>query len=128
MKLVDTCEQLVKLARKAGATEADAYAERTRDASVRVRDGEVEQLEQASSKGIGLRVITGQRLGFAYGTDLSKDGLKQLAEKAIALAKGAAKDPANGLPRGADLGRPRGATTTRRSRRSHPSGSCRRRA
>ena len=104
MSLLDTCEQLVKLAGKAGATEAEAYAERTRDASVRVRDGEIEQLEQASSKGIGLRVITGQRLGFAYGTDLSKDGLKQLAEKAVALAKGAAKDPANALPRGAELG------------------------
>jgi PmbA protein len=49
-------------------------------------------------------VITGQRLGFSYGTDLSKDGLKLLAEKAVALAKGAAKDPANGLPRGARLG------------------------
>ena len=104
MNLLDTCEQLMKLARKAGATEAEAYAERTRDASVRVRDGQVEQLEQASSKGIGLRVITGQRLGFAYGTDLSKDGLKLLAEKAVALAKGAAKDPANGLPRGTRLG------------------------
>jgi PmbA protein len=104
MSLLDTCEQLVRLARKAGATEAEAYAERTRDASVRVRNGEIEQLEQASSKGIGLRVITGQRLGFAYGTDLSKDGLKQLAEKAMALAKGAAKDPANALPRGSQLG------------------------
>ena len=104
MNLLDTCEHLVKLARKAGATEAEAYAERTRDASVRVRDGEVEQLEQASSKGIGLRVITGQRLGFTYGTDLSKEGLQELARKAVALAKGAAKDPANGLPRGAQLG------------------------
>jgi len=104
MNLLDTCEQLVKLARKAGAAEAEAYAERTRDASVRVRDGEVEQLEQASSKGIGLRVITGQRLGFTYGTDLSKEGLQELARKAVALARAAAKDVANGLPRGAQLG------------------------
>jgi PmbA protein len=104
MKLIDSCELLVTLARKAGAAEAEAYAERTREASVRVRDGEVEELHQASSKGIGLRVICGQRLGFTYGTDLSKDGLKELAGKAVALAKGAAKDPANGLPRGAQLG------------------------
>ena len=104
MKLLDPCELLVTLARKAGAAEAEAYAERTREASVRVRDGEVEELHQASSKGIGLRVICGQRLGFAYGTDLSRDGLKELAGKAVALAKGAAKDPANGLPRGAQLG------------------------
>ena len=105
MNLPDVCEELVKLAKKAGAAEAEAYAERTRDSSVRVRDGEVEELQQASSKGVGLRVIHGGRLGFAYGTDFSKAGLKLLAERANALAKGAAKDPSNGLPRGAQLGK-----------------------
>ena len=104
MRLLDTCEQLVKLARKAGATEAEAYAERTRESSVRVRDGEVEELQQAASKGVGLRVIREKRLGFAYGTDFSRAGLTQLAERAVALAKGAAKDESNGLPRGAQLG------------------------
>jgi PmbA protein len=104
MSLFATCERLVELARKAGAAEAEAYAARTRDASVRVRDGEVEQLQQASSKGIGLRVISAGRLGFAYGTDLGKDGLKELAAKALVLAKGAARDETNGLPRGAQLG------------------------
>ena len=98
MKLADVCEQLVKLARKAGAAEAEAYAERTRDSSVRVRDGEVEELHQASSKGVGLRVIIGKRLGFAYGTDFSKDGLRALAGRAVALSKGAARDEANALP------------------------------
>ncbi|MGE5047910.1 MAG: TldD/PmbA family protein [Deltaproteobacteria bacterium] len=104
MSLSADCERLVELARKAGAAEAEAYAERTRNASVRVRDGEVEELQQASSKGIGLRVISGGRLGFAYGTDLGKHGLQELAAKALALAKGAAKDETNGLPRGAQLG------------------------
>ena len=115
VNLLDACEHLVKLARKAGASEAEAYAERTRDASVRVRDGEVEELQQASSKGIGLRVITGQRLGFSYGTDLSTEGLKKIAETAVALAKGAAKDKANGLPRGRELG----AAEHRRVRPGH---------
>src|SRR5205085_5006438 len=100
MNLLDTCELLVKLARKAGAAEAEAYAERTRDSSVRVRDGAVEELHQAASKGVGLRVIREKRLGFAYGTDLSKAGLTELAERAVALAKGSAKDDANALPRG----------------------------
>lgn len=105
MKLLDVCEELVRVAKKAGAAEAEAYAERTRDSSVRVRDGEVEELQQAASKGVGLRVISGGKLGFAYGTDFSKAGLKSLAERATALAKGAAKDVANGLPRGALLGK-----------------------
>src|SRR5207237_1115704 len=45
------------------------------------------------------------RLGVAYGTDCSRDGLRKLAESAVALAKGAAKDEFNELPRGRSLGR-----------------------
>ncbi|HUJ27022.1 MAG TPA: TldD/PmbA family protein [Myxococcales bacterium] len=104
MKLIDVCERLVQIARKEGAAETEAYAERTRDSSVRVRDGAVEELHQAASKGVGLRVIHNQRLGFAYGTDFSREGLTRLAQQALALAKGAARDEANGLPRGKLLG------------------------
>ena len=108
--LLEVCEHLVGLARKAGASESEAYAERTRESSVRVRDGEVEELQQATSKGVGLRVISAGRLGFAYGTDFSKDGLRSLARSAVALAKGAAKDQFNELPRGSQLGQgPAGA-------------------
>jgi PmbA protein len=102
--LLKTCEELVRAALKAGAIEAEAYAERTRDSSVRVQNGEVEELRQAASKGVGLRVISGKRLGFTYGTDFSKAGLKALAERAVALAKGTAKDDSNSLPKGKLLG------------------------
>jgi PmbA protein len=108
--LLEVCEQLVGLARKAGASESEAYAERTRESSVRVRDGDVEELQQATSKGVGLRVISAGRLGFAYGTDFSKEGLRSLARSAVSLAKGAAKDEFNELPRGSQLGQgPAGA-------------------
>jgi PmbA protein len=108
--LLDVCEQLVALARKAGASDCEAYAERTRESSVKVREGNVEELQQATSKGVGLRVISAGRLGFAYGTDFSKDGLREQVRRALALAKGAAKDEHNVLPRGALLGRgPEGA-------------------
>ncbi|HXN55663.1 MAG TPA: DNA gyrase modulator, partial [Myxococcales bacterium] len=65
-ELQRVADQLVELALSAGAGEAEAYCEGTRESSVRVRDGEVEELSQATSKGVGLRVITGGRLGFAY--------------------------------------------------------------
>lgn len=108
--LLDVCEELVRLAKKAGASDSEAYAERTRDSSVKVREGNVEELQQATSKGVGLRVFAAGRLGFAYGTDFSRDGLRGLAQSAVALAKGAAKDEFNELPRGAQLGRgPEGA-------------------
>ena len=99
MSLVSVCERLAALAKKAGASDAEAYAERSRESSVKVRDGEVEELQQATSKGIGLRVIKGGRLGFAYGTDFSKAGLQLLADRALALAKGTAPDDSNVLPK-----------------------------
>jgi len=108
--LLEVCEQLVGLARKAVASESEAYAERTRESSVKVRDGTVEELRQATSKGVGLRVVSAGRLGFAYGTDFSKEGLRSLARSAVSLAKGAAKDEFNELPRGSQLGQgPAGA-------------------
>jgi PmbA/TldA metallopeptidase domain 1 len=57
--LAAVCKRIVELARKAGADEAEAYAERTRRATVRVRDGEIEDLTQATGKGVGLRVVVG---------------------------------------------------------------------
>ncbi|HWE22321.1 MAG TPA: TldD/PmbA family protein [Myxococcales bacterium] len=110
LPLLEVCEQLVSLAKRAGASDAEAYAERTRESSVKVRDGNVEELHQATSKGVGLRVFSAGRLGFAYGTDFSREGLRKLAQDALALAKGAAKDEFNELPRGKSLGRgPEGA-------------------
>lgn len=111
--LLEVCERLVALAKRAGASDAEAYAERTRESSVKVRDGNVEELHQATSKGIGLRVFAAGRLGFAYGTDFSREGLRRLSQSALALAKGAAKDEFNELPRGKSLGRgPEGAYDT----------------
>ena len=102
--LLEVAARLVELARKAGAEEAEAFAERTRDASVKVRDGAVEELSQATSKGVGLRVFSGGRLGFASGTDFSPEGLEALAGLAVALARESARDESNALPRGRLLG------------------------
>src|ERR1700683_2138656 len=103
MKEKALAERAVELARKAGAAQADAWLEVGRESSVRVRDGEVEDLTQATSRGIGLRVVVDSRLGFATGSDLSEAGLGPLAQQAVALARAAAPDPANVLPTAAEL-------------------------
>lgn len=96
-------ERVAGMARKAGASEAEAYAERSRNASAVVRNGEIEKLSEAASKGVGLRVIRGGRLGFAATSDFSDDALRELVERALALAKAASPDEANVLPSGAAL-------------------------
>jgi PmbA protein len=96
-------QRVVEMARKSGAREAEAYAEKTREASVKVRDGEIEDLTEATGKGLGLRVIKEGRLGFAYTSDFSDAALEAFVQRALALAKAAAKDPNNKLPSGRGL-------------------------
>ena len=70
---------------------------------MKVRDGEVEDLTEATAKGVGLRVIRGGRLGFAYTSDFSPAALDAFVDRALALAKVSAVDRANRLPAAAEL-------------------------
>jgi len=97
------CEQLVERARAAGAGEAEALAQRSRDASVSVVNGEIEQLSEAASKGVGLRVIRDGRLGFASTTDFSPEALDRLVRRALELAAASEPDAVNRLPGRAEL-------------------------
>ena len=90
-------KKLVARAKKKGATQAEAFVQVGRTADVRVRDAEIEDLTQATSKGVGLRVIVNQRLGFAFTSDLSAN-LDAFVDKAISLAEVSAPNPLNGLP------------------------------
>ena len=70
-----------------------------------VRLGEVETLKESGSKGIGVRVFFGQRAASTYSSDLSPDGLKQLVDSALALAKITSEDPFAGIPETSQLGK-----------------------
>lgn len=98
-------KQLMQRALKRGATQAEAFIQVGRQADVRVRDGAIEDLTQATSRGAGLRVFVGKRLGFAWTSDVSKAALDALADRAIDLARASAPNPHNGLPDARDLGR-----------------------
>ena len=67
-------KQLVARAKKKGAKQAEVFMEIGRESSVRVRDGEIEDLTQATSKGAGVRVFVKDRLGFAWTSDGMKAG------------------------------------------------------
>ncbi|MGH9115748.1 MAG: PmbA/TldA family metallopeptidase, partial [Acidimicrobiales bacterium] len=46
--------------------QVEAYVVRGRETEVRVFEGDVESLSSAESAGIGVRVVSGSRQGFAY--------------------------------------------------------------
>ncbi len=95
---------VIALAVKAGASDAEAAAREGDEFSVNVRMGEVETLKESGSRGLGLRVFLGTRSGSATTSDLTADGIRQLVDGAMALAKVTEEDPFSGLPDASEFG------------------------
>lgn len=107
--LLALAERAVARARAHGAEQADACAEGSHAFTVRVHGGAIETLKQSGTMGLGVRAIVGDAVGFASGTDLSPEGIDDLARRAMALARFATPDEANGVPGPEEAGEPAGA-------------------
>jgi PmbA protein len=95
---------VVAMAMKAGASDAEAVVREGDEFSVNVRMGQVETLKESGSRGLGLRVFVGTRSASASTSDLTPDGIRQLVEGAMALAKFTEDAPFTGLPETAEFG------------------------
>jgi PmbA protein len=93
-----TARKAVEAALSAGANDAEAWVEEAVTRQIRVYEGNVESLTDAGSRGVGLRVFMDGRSGYAYGTDLSDSGVKELAARAHETAGVADSDEFSGLP------------------------------
>jgi PmbA protein len=96
--LAELAASAVERALGAGAGDAEAYAAEAENREVRVHGGEIESLTAATQRGLGLRVWTGGRVGYGYGTDLSPDGLAAIAARAVEAAGVADEDEFAGPP------------------------------
>ncbi|HKV54047.1 MAG TPA: metallopeptidase TldD-related protein [Candidatus Binataceae bacterium] len=104
LDLESLAADVVSLATKAGASDAEAVAREGDEFSVTVRMGEVETLKESGSRALGLRVFLGRRSGSASTSDLTADGIRQLVEGALALAEVTEEDPFTGLPEASEFG------------------------
>jgi PmbA protein len=95
---------VVAQAMKAGASDAEAVVREGDEFSVTVRMGEVETLKESGSRGLGVRVFLGQRSASTSTSDLTPDGIRQLIEGAMGLARLTAEDPFSGLPEAGEFG------------------------
>ena len=89
--------QLLDAAKTAGASGADAMLARGQSTSVSVRHGKVESSERSEDFDIGLRVFVGQQTASISTSQLDPDNIKELAARAVAMAKLAPEDPHVGL-------------------------------
>ena len=96
-KMLDRCSDAVALAKRLGADAADAVASASASQSVSVRLGALEDVERSEGEEIALRVFVGQRTSSVSTSEFSREGLEQLVERAVAMARLAPEDPYAGL-------------------------------
>lgn len=89
--------RLLEEARRAGAEAADAMVVRGQSLSVEVRAGRLEEATRAEGVDLGLRVLVGRRQAVVSASDTRGDTLRQMAERAVAMAREAPEDATAGL-------------------------------
>ncbi len=86
-ELKDVAQLAVELARKAGADDAEVIVRDGSELTTKVRLGEAELVQEAGSRGLGLRVLKGGRRAVTYTSDLRREALEALCAESVALAE-----------------------------------------
>jgi len=89
--------ELLDAAAKAGADSADSMAVSGDSQSIEVLGGKLEHAERSEGIDIGLRVLIGHRQASVSASDVRPETLREMAERAVAMAREAPEDPYCGL-------------------------------
>jgi len=90
-------ERYLAAALSAGGDFADLYFEYQTSTSVSLDESMVKSASQGISVGCGVRVLSGERTGYAYTDDLAPERILHAARTAAMIASGPAKQPVVGL-------------------------------
>ncbi len=96
--ILEICRTSVKLAKHHGAQEVAADAYRVREVSVSWRDGKLEKITEATTRGLGMALYVDGRYSVASTSDLRPGALETFIIDAIALGRTLAPDPFRVLP------------------------------
>ncbi|WP_058557335.1 metalloprotease PmbA [Thiohalocapsa sp. ML1] len=96
-RLEQTIEDLLKEAKRRGASAAEAVVSNTAGLELSVRLGEVETVEHTRDNGLGISVYFGHRKGSASTSDLSPDAVRDAVRQACSIATHTQADRCAGL-------------------------------
>jgi TldD protein len=82
----DLCQRLLSAALARGGDYADIYAERATTRSASFEEGQVKSASESSRAGVGIRVVVGERTGYAYCEDFDEGTLLETAKRAALIA------------------------------------------
>ena len=94
-------ERYVAEALSHGGNYADLYFEYLETSSISLDESIVKSATQGVSMGVGVRVIAGERTGYAYSDDLAPEKIRKAARVAAYIAAGPGKPGKYGLHEGA---------------------------
>ena len=86
-------EELLGLALSKGGDFAEVYVEHSRGNSVALEEKKIRTAAYGVSLGVGIRVIAGTEVGYAYSDDLDPKALRETALVAATIARGGKNPP-----------------------------------
>jgi len=96
--LLDLAESMVTLGTADGADDVEITIFEGTEFDVDVRMGDIENLIEAGSRSISLKVIKDRKTAYASSSDLSRDSLRKLVANAVRRAELSNTDTCAGLP------------------------------
>ena len=96
--LLDAARAVVALAQAKGAQGVAAHAARSRELSVDFRDGKLEKLSEATSRGVAVELYVDGHYSAVSTSDLRPEALSRFLADAVAMARAVAKDAYRQLP------------------------------
>jgi PmbA protein len=97
-EMLEVARRAVELARGKGAQEAAAAAYRARHVEVSFRDGKLEKVTEATTRGLGVDLYVDGRYASLSSNDLRPEALDRFVGDAVVLTRKLAPDPHRRLP------------------------------
>jgi len=91
-ELCDIAQLAVEIAKRAGADDAEVLVRDGSELTAKIRLGEPELVQEAGSRGLGLRVIKDGKRAVTYTSDLRREALEALCAETVTLADFAEPD------------------------------------
>src|SRR6516165_7508048 len=96
--LLDTTRDAAALATRKGASEVAAGVWQARHVEVAWRDGKIEKVSEATTRGLGLELYVDGRYSSVSTSDLRPEAVERFVEDAVALTRTLSPDPYRALP------------------------------
>ncbi len=97
-QMQDTARSAAEVAQQAGAQQAAVQAARVRTVEVEWRDGRLERMKEATTRGLTVEIFVDGRYSQVGTSDLRPGAVKSFVEEAVAVARKLQPDPFRALP------------------------------